>query len=242
MTEKATQNNSLGMVETAYFTFAEESDRLELVSGKKIGPVTLAYETYGSLNHDRDNAILILHALSGSAHAAGFNSPDEKYPGWWDLYIGPGKAFDTDKYFIISSNVLGGCNGSTGPASINPEKGKPTGLIFQLSPSKTCASPVPSCAASGRRKTSLRGRGSMGGMQSSPGPSSILRCKICHGHRNHARLSAQGIAFHEVGAPGHHDDPNWNSGNYIWRQSARFRTQPGAHDSPYHISQREEHA
>ncbi|MBK5096024.1 MAG: homoserine O-acetyltransferase, partial [Deltaproteobacteria bacterium] len=93
---------------------------MELASGAKLGPITLAYETYGQLNRDKSNAILILHALSGDAHAAGKYEESDKHPGWWDNNIGPGKAFDTDKYFVISSNVIGGCQGSTGPPSINP--------------------------------------------------------------------------------------------------------------------------
>jgi homoserine O-acetyltransferase/O-succinyltransferase len=90
------------------------------------------YETYGTLNETRDNAVLILHALSGTAHAAGYHSVSDKYPGWWDTYIGPGKAFDTNQYYIICSNVIGGCNGSTGPSSINPQTGEPYGLSFPM--------------------------------------------------------------------------------------------------------------
>ena len=125
MTDK---KNQIGVVEHKYFTFDEP---LELESGKKLGPVTLAYETYGKLNVSKSNAILILHAFSGDAHAAGFHKGDEK-PGWWDDMIGPGKAFDTEKYFVISSNCIGGCKGSTGPSSINPDTGKPFGLDFPI--------------------------------------------------------------------------------------------------------------
>src|SRR5512139_197505 len=96
------KNKSIGIVETQYFTFAE----LLLENGEKLSPVTLAYETYGSLNRDKSNAILILHALTGDAHAAGFHQGD-KHPGWWDNMIGPGKAFDTSKYFVVCSNVIG---------------------------------------------------------------------------------------------------------------------------------------
>jgi homoserine O-acetyltransferase len=216
MTEKSLQKNSLGIVETGYFTFAEGFDGLELVSGKKIGPVTLAYETYGALNPERDNAILILHALSGSAHAAGFNSPDEKYPGWWDLYIGPGKAFDTDKYFIISSNVLGGCNGSTGPASINPATGKQYGLDFPIVTIEDMVRAQYSLVRHlGIEKLLCAAGGSMGGMQSLTW--SILypeMVKSVMAIATTARLSAQGIAFHEVGRQAIMNDPNWNSGNY----------------------------
>ena len=123
--------NDIGLVETQYFTFGNPPDELVLESGEKLGPVTLAYETYGTLNQDKSNAILILHALTGNAHVAGFH-PDEKDPGWWDNMIGHGKAFDIDKYFVICSNVIGGCQGSTGPSSINPKTGKPYGLDFPL--------------------------------------------------------------------------------------------------------------
>src|SRR3990170_2263119 len=107
------------------YTFAQPPDELTLESGEKLGPITLAYETYGKLNAQKSNAILVLHALTGDAHAAG---PD----GWWSNLIGKGKGIDTDKYFVICSNVIGGCRGSTGPSSINPKTGKPYGLSFPL--------------------------------------------------------------------------------------------------------------
>ncbi len=116
--------HSIGLVERQYFTFAEDGP-MPLDSGETLGPITLAYETYGRLNEERSNAILILHALSGDAHAAGYLSPADTSPGWWDDCIGPGKAFDTNKYFVICSNIIGGCQGSTGPSSINPKTGKP---------------------------------------------------------------------------------------------------------------------
>ncbi|MCJ7665658.1 MAG: hypothetical protein MUO59_02850, partial [Actinobacteria bacterium] len=92
------ESEGLGPIKTKYFTFAEPPDHLILESGERLGPVTLAYETYGALNRGKDNAVLVLHALSGDAHAAGWHEGDKK-PGWWDNMIGPGKAFDTDKYF-----------------------------------------------------------------------------------------------------------------------------------------------
>ncbi len=111
--------DSVGIVKTHTFTFAED-EPFQLESGASLQPVTLAYETYGQLNADRSNAILILHALSGSAHAAGYHTADDKKPGWWDDSIGPGKAFDTNRFFVICSNVLGSCYGSSGPMSIDP--------------------------------------------------------------------------------------------------------------------------
>src|SRR3989338_4210644 len=109
--------NSVGTVETKVYTFAGPPNEMKLESGVKLGPITLAYETYGKLNSDKSNAIVIFHTLTMDAHAAGFHK-DVKHPGWWDYLIGPGKAFDTDKYFVICVNVLGGCKGSTGPASM----------------------------------------------------------------------------------------------------------------------------
>ena len=103
-----------------------------LESGATLGPITLAYQTYGTLNADRSNAVLILHTLSGGAHAAGYRSLDDTKPGWWDTSIGPGKAFDTNRFFVICSNIIGSCYGSTGPGSINPATGKPYGLSFPV--------------------------------------------------------------------------------------------------------------
>ena len=127
---------SVGSTETQFFTLAEP---LVLRSGETLTPVTLAYETYGTLNAAGDNAILLFHALTGSQHAAGFNEAvpdaepcwvDEMQTGWWDEFIGPGKALNTDRFFVICVNYLGGCYGSTGPASINPVTGRPYGSGF----------------------------------------------------------------------------------------------------------------
>jgi homoserine O-acetyltransferase len=116
--------------QTQTFTFANPPAELVLELGEKLGPITLAYETYGQLNADKSNAILIVHALSGDAHAAGKNA--DGTVGWWDSLIGPGKGIDTNKYFVICSNVLGGCKGSTGPSSINPETGQAYGIDFPV--------------------------------------------------------------------------------------------------------------
>jgi homoserine O-acetyltransferase/O-succinyltransferase len=125
------KKDSSGIVHTQYFTFAEPPDALQLKSGRSLRPVTLAYETYGTLNAGKSNAILVCHALSGDAHAAGFHKGD-KTAGWWDDMIGPGKALDTNLYFVVCSNVIGGCKGSTGPSSINPATGKPYAIDFPL--------------------------------------------------------------------------------------------------------------
>ncbi|MBC7325391.1 MAG: homoserine O-acetyltransferase, partial [Moorella sp. (in: Bacteria)] len=119
--------NDVGIVTTRFYNWPGS---LQMECGAQLGPLTIAYETYGELNKSGDNAILVLHALTGSAHIAGRHSPDDRQPGWWDPLVGPGRALDTRRYFVICSNVLGSCYGTTGPASINPATGKPYGLEF----------------------------------------------------------------------------------------------------------------
>ena len=115
------------------FTFANAPDFLTLESGEQLGPVTLAYETWGTLSARKDNVILIAHAFSGGAHAAShLESGEEDLPGWWDFLIGPGKAIDTNRYFVVCSNILGSCMGSTGPSAMNPKTGTPYGLDFPM--------------------------------------------------------------------------------------------------------------
>jgi homoserine O-acetyltransferase/O-succinyltransferase len=126
------KEHSVGVVVKRFFTFAEPPGEMPLASGASLGPVTLAYETYGRLNGAKSNAVLICHALSGSSHAAGYYAEAEEKPGWWDNMVGPGKAIDTDKYFVICPNIIGSCYGSTGPGSIDPGTGRPYGLRFPL--------------------------------------------------------------------------------------------------------------
>lgn len=121
---KLTTNQTPEDKELKQFTFGAKPNEMALESGEKLGPVTLAYETYGQLNAQKSNTILVAHALSGDAHAAGAN-------GWWENLIGPGKGLDTNKYFVICSNVVGGCRGSTGPSSLNP---KQENRMEQISP------------------------------------------------------------------------------------------------------------
>ena len=207
--------NNIGKVETQYYTFAHPSTELELESGEKFGPITLAYETYGKLNSEKSNAILILHALTGDAHAAGFH-PGDKDPGWWDNMIGPGKAFDTEHYFIICSNVLGGCKGSTGPASINPITGRPYGLQFPVITIKDMVNAQRHLIDYlGIDKLLTVVGGSMGGMQA-------LQWVVSYPDRvqsvipvaTTANHSPQQIAFNEVGRQAIMADPNWNEGDY----------------------------
>jgi homoserine O-acetyltransferase len=126
------KDNSAYIVQTQTIRLVEADKPLELACGKTLGPIDVAYETYGQLNKASDNTVLICHALSGDAHVAGKKSPDDKRRGWWDSMVGPGKWIDTDKYFVICSNFLGGCSGTTGPSSKNPETGKPYGLDFPI--------------------------------------------------------------------------------------------------------------
>lgn len=119
----ASATETLEYVETQFITFCADEPFI-LESGKTLSPITVAYETYGTLNASGTNAILICHALSGSAHAAEWSSPYDTEPGWWDALIGPGKSFDTDRFFIICSNILGSCYGTTGPSSTNPKTGE----------------------------------------------------------------------------------------------------------------------
>jgi len=127
-----TRQNSVGIVQTKLIRLVEPDKPLELESGKTLAPIDVAYETYGQLNEAQDNAILICHALSGDAHVAGYHSPGDRKGGWWDCMVGPGKGIDTDKYFVICSNFLGGCSGTTGPSSVNPATGEPYGLDFPI--------------------------------------------------------------------------------------------------------------
>jgi len=120
---------SVGIVTTEHADFDVE---LQLESGRLLGPIRLAYETYGALNADRSNVVLVAHAWTGDAHAAGRHHPEDRRPGWWDDMIGPGKVLDTDRYFVVCSNVIGSCKGSTGPTSINPRTGRPYNLTFPV--------------------------------------------------------------------------------------------------------------
>ena len=201
--------------ERQYYTFAEDVP-MALDSGEHLGPITLAYETYGQLNAEKSNAILILHALSGDAHASSCHSQTDENPGWWDDCIGPGKAFDTDRYYVICSNVVGGCRGSTGPGSIDPNTGIPYGLSL---PVVTIADMVRAqihlIDYLGIDKLLAAAGGSMGGMQ-------VLQWVVSYPERLHAALpiattarhSPMLIAFDEVGRQAIYADPNWNGGDY----------------------------
>ena len=205
------------LVKSQDYTFGVDGDEgLQLDCGQVLSPVNIRYETYGKLNSDKNNAILIFHALTGDAHVSGYYSIDDKKPGWWNEMVGPGKAFDTDKYFIVCSNILGGCQGSTGPTSINNETGKVYALDF---PVITVADIV---RAQHRlmlhleiKKWLAMSGGSMGGMQA-------LKWSVDYPEAvggviaiaTTSKLSPQSIAFDSVGRHAIMSDPKWKNGNY----------------------------
>ncbi|MBE7036827.1 MAG: homoserine O-acetyltransferase [Ruminococcaceae bacterium] len=192
---------------------------ITLKSGKTINSLEIAYETYGKLNENKDNAILVLHALTGSAHAA-YIHKDTNKAGWWDDMIGKDKAFDTDKYFIISSNVLGGCYGTTGPSSINPETGKPYALDFPVITVEDMVDVQKKLIDYlGIEKLIVAG-GSMGGMQAiewSIRYPQMVKSTILIA--TSARLNAQGIAFNAVARNAILTDSNFNNGNYYDKEN-----------------------
>ncbi len=205
--------DSVGLVTPITLTIDEP---ITLQCGRSLPKYDLVYETYGQLNNERSNAVLICHALSGDHHAAGYHSMDDKKPGWWDSAIGPGKAIDTNKFFVVSLNNLGGCKGSTGPTSINPETNKPYGPDF---PIVTVLDWVKSQAVLAdhlniQQWAAVVG-GSMGGMQS-------LQWAITYPDRlRHVlviaaapKLSAQNIAFNEVARTAIKSDPEFHHGYY----------------------------
>jgi len=196
-------------------TKTAEFDSISLESGASLAPVCVAYQTYGALNAAKSNAILILHAFSGDAHAAGISAETGK-PGWWDNMIGPGKAFDTEKYFIICSNVLGGCQGTTGPSSINPQTGCPYAMSF---PVITMGDMVRVQAKLidffGIERLLAVAGGSMGGMQALEWAVSFPdRVRAAIPIATTAKHSPQQIAFNEVGRQSIMADPDWNNGDY----------------------------
>lgn len=215
---------SVGLVETLTTTLFEPPDRLTLASGETIGPITVAYETYGELSANRDNAIFVCHALTGDAHAAGYHSPEEKKPGWWDGLIGPGKGLDTNEYFVICANVLGGCRGTTGPGSLKPNTEERFCSEF---PVITVGDIVEVHAALVRqlgieRLLGVVG-GSLGGMQvlewAARFPDQIASAIVL---ASAGKLSAQGIAFNAVGRRAIVTDPVFNDGHYYDSDGPRY--------------------
>ncbi len=207
---------SIGVVQPQQVSLPLTEKGLLLESGATLPAVTVQYETYGRLSPTGDNAILVLHAFSGDAHAAGRHAEEDRYPGWWDDMIGPGKAFDTDRFFVVCSNVLGGCQGTTGPGSINPATGRHYALDF---PVVTIGDMVDVQ----KRLLDILGidrlyavaGGSMGGMQALEWavryPQMVERAIVL---ASTSRLNSQGIAFNAVGRNAIMSDPAWNNGEY----------------------------
>jgi len=202
-------------VETQFFTFATPPNEFKLESGEKIGSLTIAYETYGKLNKDKTNAVLVLHAFSGDAHAAGWHK-GAKHAGWWDELIGTNKGINTNEYFVICSNVIGGCSGSTGPHTTSPLTSKPYGLDFPLiTIGDMVKVQIKLIDHLGIDKLLSVVGGSMGGMQ-------VLQWMVSHSERIRSAIpiattmkhNPQQIAFNEVGRQAIMADPDWQDGNY----------------------------
>ena len=214
--ENDRQGLSAGIVEKKFHITAEPPHEMLLECGARLGPITIAYETCGNLNSHKSNAVLILHALSGDSHVAGYYTDKDEKPGWWDSMVGPGKGIDTDKYFVICSNIIGSCMGSSGPNTTNPKTANPYGLEF----------PVVTIGDMVRAQKSLMDTlgierllavvgGSVGGMQ-------VLEWCVRYPEMVASAIplatttkhSALAIAFNEIARQAIMTDPNWNDGDY----------------------------
>ena len=210
----ASRASSLGVIKPDHAHF---SDALYLESGEVLDEFELVYETYGALQPDGNNAILICHALSGNHHAAGFHSEADTKPGWWDTVIGPGKPIDTNRFFVVCPNNIGGCNGSTGPASISKTTGKPWGSLFpQVTVGDWVESQKRLAQHLGIKQWAAVVGGSLGGMQalqwSVTYPDWVTHCVVIAAAPG---LTAQNIAFNEIARQAIFSDPDWCGGDYI---------------------------
>jgi homoserine O-acetyltransferase len=215
---------SVGQAATRFVELFKPPHALRMASGEQLGPITVAYETYGELNTDRSNAIFVCHALTGDAHAAGWHTDEDRKPGWWDGFIGRGRGLDTAKYFVICANVLGGCQGTTGPGSVNPETGRRYCLNFPFLTIRDVVS-VHAELVRSLGITSLLGvvGGSLGGMQ-------VLEWAVRFPDQVRAavvlasapRLTAQGIAFNAVGRRAIYADPGFSNGDYYESEGPRY--------------------
>lgn len=206
--------NSVGLVEARTLVCDEP---LALACGRTLASYELVYETYGELNADASNAVLICHALSGHHHAAGYHSADDAKPGWWDGYIGPGKPIDTNRFFVVSLNNLGGCHGSTGPASLNPETGRFWGKDFPLLRVRDWVHSQAWLADQlGITQWAAVIGGSLGGMQAMRWaleyPERVRNCVVI---ASAMKLTAQNIAFNETARRAIMADPNFCDGDYL---------------------------
>lgn len=215
MTPEST-SNSVGLVETRIAKIALPACGFRLEGGGTLPELNVAYETYGTLSPGKDNVVFVCHALSGDAHVAGFHSPDDKHAGWWDEMVGPGKGLDTNRFLVVCANILGGCKGTTGPASVNPATGEPYGSSF---PSMTIGDIIEvHCLLLkhlGIDKLYATIGGSFGGMQvlewSIRKPDMVERA-ICVASA--ASLSTQALAFDIVGREVITSDPAWSGGDF----------------------------
>jgi len=216
--------NSVGIVEARQAILFSAEKPLRFRIGTELTSVNVAYETYGELNERKDNAVYVCHALTGDAHAAGRHAADDEKPGWWDGFIGPGKALDTNKYFVICANVLGGCQGTTGPGSVNPS----TGTRFCLEFPFLTVSDIVSVHSElvrhlGIEKLLAVVGGSLGGMQvldwSVKYPDQMLGCVVL---ASAPKLAAQGIAFNAVGRRAIYGDAGFNKGQYYESEGPRY--------------------
>jgi len=204
---------SVGLVTTEYVDINTE---LRLESGRLLGPLTIAYETYGTLNRDRSNVILATHAWTGDAHAAGYHAPEDRKPGWWDNMIGPGKVLDTNHYFVICSNTIGSCKGSTGPTSINPTTGKAYRLKFPVLMVRDMVRAQKLLLEHlGVRSLKTVIGGSMGAMQAVEWaihyPDMVRSIVPIAGT---GRTSPMAIALNALARQAIYNDPLWKKGNY----------------------------
>ncbi|MCL5801917.1 MAG: homoserine O-acetyltransferase [Gammaproteobacteria bacterium] len=205
--------DSIGIITPQTLRF---SAPLALDCGRTLESYELVYETYGELNAARSNAVLICHALSGDHHAAGYHTPQDKKPGWWDSCIGPGKPFDTRRFFVVSLNNLGGCRGSTGPVSVNPATGKPYGPDFPIITVRDWVRSQKRLGdALGVKQWAAVIGGSLGGMQSLQWamdyPDGLRHALVIAAA---SKLSAQNIAFNEVARQAIMSDPDFHAGHY----------------------------
>ncbi|NLY58052.1 MAG: homoserine O-acetyltransferase [Gammaproteobacteria bacterium] len=205
--------DSVGLVTPQRQTFTEP---LQLACGRSLSQYELVYETYGQLNASRSNAVLICHALSGHHHAAGYHSEDDRKPGWWDSCIGPGKAIDTNRFFVVSLNNIGGCHGSTGPSSIDPQTGKAWGGNFPMIVVEDWVNSQAQLADHlGIDCWAAVVGGSLGGMQALQWAIAYpQRLRHCVAIATASKLSAQNIAFNEVARQAILSDPDFRDGDY----------------------------
>lgn len=204
------------LTEKQFVTLYPAEQPLRLESGRTLGPVTVAYELLGQLNAARDNCVVICHALTGDSHVAGRYSPDDPKPGWWDTAVGPGKAIDTDRYCVLCANVIGGCNGSTGPSETNPATGRPYGLDFPLvTPRDMVRVQLRLLDALGIPFALAAIGGSLGAMQALEwgvmGSDRVLGVIPIAGA---SRFHPQGIAWNLVQRRAIMNDPAWQNGQY----------------------------